>query len=39
MDKEDERKEVELKGDEVIEEIVNDVKVVGEVNVVSLIND
>lgn len=39
MDKEDKEKEVELKGDEVIVEIVNEVKVVGEVNVVLLINE
>lgn len=39
MDKEDENKEVELKGDEATEKIVNEAKVVGEVNTVPSTNE
>lgn len=39
MDKEDEKKEVESKGDEANEEIVNEAKVVGEVNAVPSTNE
>jgi len=39
MDKEDEKKEVELKGDEATEEIVNEAKLVGEVNTVLSTNE